>query len=250
LMNANMAAKAEDRLPEEELLGQMNMLIFAGHETTTSATCRALHLLAMNPNVQAKLREEVKAARLEHGDMDYDTLMGLPYLDAVCRETLRLYAPVTTQSRVTRKDTVLPLLWPVKSADGETPITEIPLKTNTKVIMSLYNANRCKTAWGEDADEWKPERWLSSTPDNVSKARFPGVYSSMMTFLGGGRACIGFKFAETEMKLVLATLLETFEFAPSSKEVYWMMSTLSVPVLENSEDRSVQLPLKVTFVKQ
>ena len=51
---------------------------------------RILSVLAQNPDEQSKLREEVTKARKERGDLDYDKLQSLPYLDAVCRETLRL----------------------------------------------------------------------------------------------------------------------------------------------------------------
>lgn len=73
--------------------------LVAGHETTTSAICRILHQLALNPHVQSRLREEVSLARMEHGDLDFNTLMNLPFLDAVCRETLRLFPPVPQLSR-------------------------------------------------------------------------------------------------------------------------------------------------------
>ena len=67
-------------------------MVFAGTETTSGALGRILHLLAMHLDVQAKLRDELEAARdYPHQDLPYDTLMELPYLDAVCRETLRLY---------------------------------------------------------------------------------------------------------------------------------------------------------------
>ena len=58
--------------------------------------------LARNPDVQSRLREEIREARKANDgkDFDYDTLMGLPYLDAICRETLRLYPPVTDVDRV------------------------------------------------------------------------------------------------------------------------------------------------------
>ena len=79
----------------------------------------------------------------------------------------------------TRKDIVLPLLWPIKAADGKTEITEIPLKENTSVIISIIGANRCKAIWGEDADQWNPDRWLKPLPGSVSKAHLPGVYSQM-----------------------------------------------------------------------
>ena len=65
-------------------------LIFAAHDTTSTSLSRMLHVLALHPAAQAKLREEVTAARLEHGDLAYDALMALPYLDAVVRESLRL----------------------------------------------------------------------------------------------------------------------------------------------------------------
>lgn len=83
----------------------------------------------------------------------------------------------------TRKDVVLPLLWPIKSADGKRMINEIPLKKNTNVIISILGANRSKAIWGDDAEEWKPERWLAPLPESVSKAHLPGVYASMCAFI-------------------------------------------------------------------
>lgn len=58
-------------------------------DTTSNSMARILHLLAEHPEVQAKLRREVLEAKA-HGQMDYDQLHALPYLDAVCRETLRM----------------------------------------------------------------------------------------------------------------------------------------------------------------
>jgi len=249
LLKANWTASEEDKLPEEEVFGQMNGFILAAHDTTTSAISRILHQLTQNQEVQIRLRAEVTAARkVAEGDLDYDTLMGLPYLDAVCRETLRMYPPVTHVVRTTRRDIVLPLLWPIKSADGKSTITEVPVKNNTNVIISILGANRSTEIWGPDAEEWKPERWLKPLPESVSKAHMPGVYASMMTFIGGGRACIGFKFAEMEMKLVLSILLEKFVFHPGQKEIYWNMGGVANPIVKDSGTNYPQMPLKVTFV--
>lgn len=78
----------------------LSVLIFAGHDTTNLAVARILHTLSMHQEAQEMLRKEVTAARKEHGgDLDYDTLMGLPYLDSVCRETLRVYPPAPMVSR-------------------------------------------------------------------------------------------------------------------------------------------------------
>ncbi|KAH8119663.1 cytochrome P450 [Phellopilus nigrolimitatus] len=249
LLKANLEANEEDRLPESELIGQMSVFIFAGHDTTTSAVSRILDQLALHPDVQDKLRAEVRAARAAQGDLPYDVLMGLPYLDAVCRETLRVFPPVPQVVRTTRRDVVLPLLYPLPAADGRPEVREIPLKNNTGIVISIIGANRSKRIWGEDAGEWKPERWLKPLPESVEKAHMPGAYASMMTFSGGGRGCIGFKFAEMEMKMVLSILLETFVFSPSSKDVFWAMSFLQSPVIKGSTSLAPELPLKVSFVE-
>ncbi|OCB87793.1 cytochrome P450 [Sanghuangporus baumii] len=251
LLKANMVANENDRLPEEEVIGQLNTFILAGQETTSHAIARTLYLLSQHPDVQSRLRDEITVARKERGgsDFDYDTLMALPYLDAVCRETLRVYPPVSIVIRTTRKDVILPLAWPILSADGKTEIAEIPIKKNTNVIVSIIGSNRSKRIWGDDAEEWKPDRWLSPLPESVAKAHMPGVYSSMMTFIGGGRACIGFKFAEMELKLVLSMLLESFKFELGA-EVEWQMSGVARPTLKGSADKSSMLPLKVSALEE
>ncbi|KAL5525734.1 hypothetical protein ACEPAG_7071 [Sanghuangporus baumii] len=250
LLRANMMAKESDRLPEEEVIGQLNTFILAGQNTTSHALSRVLHLLSLNIDVQRRLRDEIITARKERGgtDFDYDTLMGLPYLDAVCRETLRVFPPVVMVTRTARKDIVLPLAWPILGVDRKTEISEIPIKANTNVVVSIIGANRSKKIWGDDAEEWKPERWLEPLPESVAKAHMPGVYASMMTFIGGGRACIGFKFAEMEMKLVLTMLLETFKFE-AGPEVEWWMNGIAKPILKNSPDKASKLFLKTTLVK-
>ena len=111
-VRANTNADEHDRLPEKELIGQisyvlpllMNTLtmlrsgtdvpnrtfVFAAMDTTSNALAMTLSLLAEHPEVQQKLSEEILEASKSQ-DLDYDALVSLPYLDAVCRETLRLY---------------------------------------------------------------------------------------------------------------------------------------------------------------
>lgn len=83
-------------------------IIFAGFETTTTAICRILYILASRPEVQACLRSEIRKAKCDHGgskngwedvNLPYDTLVGLPFLDAVVRETLRVHPPTSLLSR-------------------------------------------------------------------------------------------------------------------------------------------------------
>lgn len=104
-----MKASGEDRLPEDQLIGQMSyvslrqpsfarilnnlvcrIIIFAAMDTTSNTMARILQLLATHPDVQTKLRREIIDAKAVGRPLDYDQLHNLPYLDAVCRETLRL----------------------------------------------------------------------------------------------------------------------------------------------------------------
>lgn len=68
----------------------LSTLIFAAMDTTSSALSRILYLLSHNQDVQDKLRKEITEAREGGNDLCYDDLVSLPYLDAICRETLRL----------------------------------------------------------------------------------------------------------------------------------------------------------------
>ncbi|KAF8671514.1 cytochrome p450 [Rhizoctonia solani] len=202
----NAHAKEEDKLSEDQLRGQINTIVFAGFETTSSSLARTIHFLAEHPHIQDQLREELQAARADLRDCDT-----LPYLDAIVRETLRLFPPVPTIERDT---------------------------------------------WGDDAEEFRPERWLNSLPQSVSKGGIPGVYSSMMTFGAGPRSCIGYKFAVLELKIILARLVETFQFAPGQQPVEWRnLGFMSPHVTNKGEDGTVvldkapSLPLSVSILR-
>lgn len=245
LMKANLAALEPDRMENEEVLGQMTALIFAAMDTTSSALSRTLFNLAQHPEVQEKLRREIREARQYHSELEipHDELMALPYLDAICRETLRLYPPVPLVLRTCQKDTVLPLSRPIKGRDGN-EIHEIAVPKNSQVIISVLNANNDSTLWGTDASEWKPERWLSPLPTEVLEARVPGVYSHLMTFIGGGRSCIGFKFSQLEMKVVLSVLIDNFRFSPSKEEIIWEMGIVAIPTLKGKSGKPT-LPIRM-----
>ncbi|PIL34328.1 cytochrome P450 [Ganoderma sinense ZZ0214-1] len=234
----NMTASAEDKLPDDQLLAQMATFLLAGVDTTSNSLARVLHLLSMNPDVQAKLRQELREAQDQYGkEIPYDELFALPYLDAICRETLRLYAPISLNSRLANADTVLPLSQPVRCTDG-TVITEVPIQKGTYVILNLRACNINKALWGEDAREWKPERWLAPVPKAVEDARIPGIYSNLTTFLSGGHACIGFKFSQLEMKVVLATLVSRFQFSLSpDKPIFWNFAGITYPVTDHASSK-------------
>ncbi|KAF9057839.1 cytochrome P450 [Panaeolus papilionaceus] len=248
LMKANMEAAEEDRLSEEELLGQITSLTFAATDTTSTALARTLHLLSQHKEAQDHLRQELKEAKKGNSgkDLSYDTLVSLPYLDAVCRETLRLYPPVPTIIRTAREDITLPLSTPIKGVDGQM-VAEIAVPKNTDMHVSILYSNRNQKIWGADAYEWKPERWLSPLPESVVNARIPGVYSHLLTFIGGGRSCIGFKFSQLEMKVVLALLIDCLEFSEGKKDIIWQMTGIATPNVD-PDSTTPTMPLVIDQV--
>ncbi|KAG7087217.1 hypothetical protein E1B28_013198 [Marasmius oreades] len=244
LLKANMSTEGKDHLSDEELMAQINVLVFAAMDTTSTALSRILYLLSIHSDAQETLRKELIEARGE-SDPSYEDIMALPFLDAICKETMRLYPPITMLARTTREDTVLRLGKMIRLADGNsTDQIQIPRGTDVHVNLSKVNAN--PDLWGEDADEWKPERWLSPLPASVTGARIGGVYSHLLTFSGGRRACIGFKFAELEMKVVLFHLIPVLQFSPGSKGILWRYGGLTTPSV--AFDAKVQLPLLVQKV--
>ncbi|KAI0056555.1 cytochrome P450 [Artomyces pyxidatus] len=238
LMKSNITASVEDRLPDEEIRGHMTTLIMTATDTTSTALSRILQLLSQHPDVQEKLRHELDEACLRSGktDLEYDALVALPYLDAICRETLRL----------TRADVSIPLSHPVKTSGP--PLSSLFIPGGTAVAVNIVGINRDPSIWGVDAAEWKPERWLAPLPESVVEARIPGVYANTLTFIGGERACIGFKFSQLEMKVALAQLVRTFRFSSSKTEIVWRFGMVTLPSIKGSTIVRAQLPIVVEMV--
>ncbi|KAI0056554.1 cytochrome P450 [Artomyces pyxidatus] len=245
LMKTNITASVEERLPDEEIRGQMATLILAATDTTSAALSRIMQLLSQRPDVQEKLRKELNLAGMRSGqsDLDYDVLVSLPYLDAICRETLRLFPPLHFVHRVTRADVSIPLSEPIK-ASGD-PLSSLFIPSGTAVAVNIVGMNRDQSIWGADAAEWKPERWLAPLPESVVEARIPGVYANTLTFLGGERACIGFKFSQLEMKAALAQLIRAFRLSPSGTEIVWRFGLVASPSVKESTVVRAQLPMVV-----
>ncbi|KZT73293.1 cytochrome P450 [Daedalea quercina L-15889] len=243
LIKANMAASEEDRLPEAEVVAQTAVLIVTATDTTSNTLARILELLAEHPNMQHRLRAETIEA-WQDGDVSYGRLMQLPLLDAVYRETVRLYTPATWVIRDARKATILPLATPIVGNDG-TVMNEIPVPKGCEVVIGVVGANTSKSIWGEDALEWKPERWLNPLPPTVARNTLPGVSPNLMSFSGGRRACIGWRFAEMEIKAMLSILLPRFTFAPGEKEIVWRAAHAVFPTVRDDATSTPQLPLMV-----
>ncbi|KIK52835.1 hypothetical protein GYMLUDRAFT_233155 [Collybiopsis luxurians FD-317 M1] len=242
LVKSNMSGEPSQRMSDEDVLAQVPTFLTAGFETTSTATTWALFGLVQRPDVQQKLREELYALQTDTPTMDQ--LNSLPYLDAVVRETLRFHAPVPLVVRVAAQDDVIPLEHPVTDKNGVTH-SSISVQKGQEVAISILAMNRDKELWGEDATEFKPERWQNGIPEAASA--IPGVWGNMMTFLGGARACIGYRFALVEMKALLFILLKTFTFelAVPIEDITKRSAIVQRPRLKSEPHASSQLPLLV-----
>jgi len=243
LVRANMENNlpASQRMSDQDVLAQVPTFFVAGHETTSSGTTWALFALTQDLRVQAKLRDELLTVDTDNPTMDQ--LNALPYLDMVLRETLRLHAPVPSTVRVAVKDDILPLGIPVTDRKGR--VHEfIKVRKGQTILVSILAMNRDKSIWGEDAKEFRPERW-ESIPEAAGS--IPGVWGNMLTFLGGPRACIGFRFTVVEMKALIFTLVRAFEFelAVPSKDIVKKSSVVQRPVLVTDPDGGNQMPLLI-----
>ncbi|KAI0328399.1 cytochrome P450 [Cubamyces sp. BRFM 1775] len=248
LIKANMANDIPEsqRLSDEDVFGQIPTFLLAGHETTATASTWALYALSQRPAIQQKLREELLSVDTDTPTMD--ELNGLPYLDAVVRETLRLHSPVTFIVREAKKDDVIPLSEPYTDRYGRVH-KEIRIAKGNRVALPVIAMHRLKEIWGEDAMEFKPERW-QQPPEEISA--IPGVWGHLLAFSGGPRACIGYRFSLVELKAILFSIIRGFEFEmPMPLEGYEIKtSPLQRPSVRSEPEKGWQLPLLVRPYKR
>ncbi|KAH9835188.1 cytochrome P450 [Rhodofomes roseus] len=243
LIKANMSLDVPEnrRLTDEDVLAQVPTFLIAGHETTSFGTAFCLWALAQAQDAQQKLREELLSVETDRPTME--ELNALPYLDAVVRETLRVHAPVRATGRRSTQDDILPLSEPVTDRNGRVH-HQIKIDAGTDVTIPIQAMNVSTTIWGEDAAEFKPERW--EKPSEAIQA-IPGVWGNMMTFLGGSHACIGYRFALVEMKALLFVLVRAFvfELALPADQIIKQSAVVQRPYIKGKVEQGAQLPLLV-----
>ncbi|KAF4603148.1 hypothetical protein EYR38_003553 [Pleurotus pulmonarius] len=244
LVKANTTENENARLNEDELLAQMRTIMLAGHETTANTLNWALLEMAQHPETQQRLREEIWAKQsdlgreIEAGDID-----SMPYLQAVVKESLRYHPVLPVTHRDATREDVLPLSKPITTTNGKV-LHELPIPKGQKLTLSIAGYNRNKDIFGEDAHVFNPDRWLSGLPKNSVNV---GVYSNLLTFAGGLRACIGFRFAILELQAFLVELVGTYEISltQEAKNIRREPCGTMTPFIEGQSGREAHLPLKV-----
>ncbi|NJL39824.1 MAG: cytochrome P450 [Leptolyngbyaceae cyanobacterium SM1_4_3] len=187
ILSLLLSARDEDGQPmsDEELHDELMTLLVAGHETTASALSWALYWVFTQPEVRNKLRQELDTLGNENNPA---AIAQLPYLNAVCQETLRLY-PIAMFAfpRIVKT----PLAW-----------EEYEFEPGIWLVPCIYLLHQRPDIYPEPK-QFKPERFLE-------RQFSPFEY---LPFGGSNRRCIGLAFAQFEMKLVLAAIAQQYEMA-------------------------------------
>lgn len=251
LLKSNLeSVDSKNTISDAELQGQMTTFALAGHETTATALTWTVFTLAKDPVIQTRLRVEIKAAMAEARKagreiLNSEELGSLSYLDAVCREVLRFEPPAPENIRISTKDDSVPLSAPITTKSGKT-LSSLPVSANTVIYFSIIACNMSKEIFGEDADVFRPERWLEGHVGE--KVHGVGVYSNQLTFLAGPRACIGIQFALLELKAVLVVLIDNFHFLErnaAGPTIERRTDVITRPVVFGEEALGSRLPLRV-----
>ncbi|KAM7202528.1 Cytochrome P450 [Rhypophila sp. PSN 637] len=232
-----------DALNDEQTVADAALTyLSAGRDTTGQALTWTFYLLSRHPAVVAKIREEVQHAFIENSlspiselpadadalpfDTTIFTAQSMPYTMAVFYEVLRLFPPIPFEIRqCTGQSVTLP--------DG----TFLP--SGSVLVWCLWAMHRSKLTWGEDADEFRPERFLSYPESGDDKGTVKVINrppSEFPVFYGGPRTCLGKKMAEAIAVQVIPTMAWLFNFQPAwgtdgkGKEDRKSKSSLTLPM--------------------
>ncbi|MED1539693.1 bifunctional P-450/NADPH--P450 reductase [Bacillus inaquosorum] len=175
-----------EKLDDENIRFQIITFLIAGHETTSGLLSFAIYYLLKHPDKLKKAYEEVDRV-LTDAAPTYKQVLELTYIRMILNESLRLWPTAPAFSLYPKEDTVI---------GGKYPIT-----TKDRISVLIPQLHRDRDAWGEDAEEFRPERFEHQ--DQVP-------HHAYKPFGNGQRACIGMQFALHEATLVLGMVLKYF----------------------------------------
>lgn len=197
------------KMTDESIMDNLITFLIAGHETTSGLLSFVFYQLLTHPETYRKAQQEVDEV-VGQGVIEVSHLSKLPYINSVLRETLRLNATIPLFTVEAFEDTLLGGKYPVKA--GET------------ILNLLAKSQLDPEIYGDDAHDFKPERMS----DDVFNARHKEHPNAWKPFGNGMRACIGRPFAWQEALLVMAMLLQNFDFSMDSNYNLEYKQTLTI----------------------
>ncbi|CAI0451606.1 unnamed protein product [Linum tenue] len=171
----------------------------AGSDTTYTALEWTMTEILRHPRVMEKLQQEIRVILGDERNVREEVIERMDYLKAVIKESFRLHPPI-------------PLLVPRESTqDVKVQGYDVPEKT--RVIVNAWAIGRDSKRWGDDAEEFRPERFLNSKVD------FKGQDFELIPFGAGRRGCPGISFATASMEITLVSMLHRFDWSvPGGEE--------------------------------
>ncbi|KAJ6507020.1 cytochrome P450 [Mycena sanguinolenta] len=155
-------------LTKEDIANQTSVLLMAGQDTTANTLTFGLLELARKPGLQDKIREEIHS-------MAHSTYDNKPLLNALIKESLRMFPAGALAERIAVQDTVLSLTESISTMDGEY-IDHIPIRKGEVVLVGVASYQRDKFRWGENPDKFDPLRWVDG---RVKQGEAIGPYANL-----------------------------------------------------------------------
>ena len=181
------ANEAGEKLTNNEIMAQIFTFFIAGTDTTSNLLIMTHYFLAQYPEVQNKLREEINKY---DGEITFELLLKMEYLNAVIKETLRLYGPA---------DGIFP-----RVAMEDTMIGDVVIPKGYAIGLGMRELHS-NPKYFSNPKEFRPERWIEKSDIGVKD---PFIF---IPFSAGGRRCIGEQLAYTEAKILLVHLVRNFK---------------------------------------
>ncbi|KAJ0177473.1 hypothetical protein K1T71_007482 [Dendrolimus kikuchii] len=186
---------------ENELAAQVFLFFAAGFESTAATLVMCIHELALNPEVEEKLYQEVKEFKKIKKELTYENIGDLKYLDCVLNEVSRKWSIAILLDRVCNRPYVLP-----PPRDGGKPYMIKP----GEVVYNVVNSIHMDPKYYPDPEKFDPDRFSDENKRNIKPFTF-------MPFGSGPRNCIGSRFAILELKVLLYNLILNYKVVKSEK---------------------------------
>ncbi|XP_043251734.1 cytochrome P450 9e2-like [Colletes gigas] len=194
--------KGTTRMTIDDMVAQAFIFFLAGFDTSSTLMCYLTHELAMNQDVQEKLRKEVDHYLAEgKGEISYEALMKMEYIEMVISEILRMYPPVLFIDRLCAEKFELPPAGPGHKS--------VVIQPDQNIWFPTYSLHH-DPKYFPNPEKFDPERFSKENKDNI----VPYTY---IPFGIGPRMCIGNRFALMETKLLIVHLLQKFIIKPNEK---------------------------------
>ncbi|XP_037903223.1 uncharacterized protein LOC119646713 [Hermetia illucens] len=205
------SASQTSKLTLEEVAAQAFLFFAAGFETSSTTMTYSLYELALNPDIQDKARQEIKDVLTKHeGQLTYEAVQEMTYIDQIISEALRKYPPVVF---LTRRAT----------RDYRIPNTKIIIEKGQDIIIPAYCIHHDPEIYS-NPEVFDPNRF---TPEEI-KSRHP---VSFLGFGDGPRNCVGLRFGRMQARIGLVTLLSNYRFKPSPKTAVPLTFDVDIGIL-------------------